>query len=146
MTGDGRVSRGHSCPVPTTVTMTTEALTPSLVGTEAARLCLDSSSSLKPSDRRDKTDPETSPCSASGAGQSDSHTLLRLGGSPAPEAHCRPGERPGRLSRFTSQRLVCLSPRQSCMEARVQEVGAPACGLGELVRFSRATLETCLTI
>lgn len=91
VTVDGaRVAGTHSLPCPTTVTMTTAALTPSPVGTEAARLCLDSSSRVcgRVTDETRRTQ-ETSPCSASGAGQgSDSHTLLRLGDSPAPEAHC----------------------------------------------------------
>lgn len=110
VTADGaRVAGTHSLPCPTTVTMTTEALTPSLVGTEAARLCLDSSSRVcgRVTDETRRTQ-ETSPCSASGAGQgSDSHTLLRLGGSPAPEAHCASRGRPGLVQvHLTEARLL----------------------------------------
>lgn len=62
MTVDGaRVAGTHSLPCPTTVTMTTAALTPSPVGTEAARLCRLLLPSLRPSDRRDKTDPGDQP-------------------------------------------------------------------------------------
>ena len=79
MTVDGvRVAGTHSLPGHTTVTMVTAAVMPSPVGTEAARLCLDSSSRVcgRVTDET-KWILETSLCSTSGAGRASArHTLL----------------------------------------------------------------------